>query len=308
MSSVFLSTAMAITFLSSTTLAESSNSAAAVSSKAAPSSATDTASTAASTSAAAASSTASAASTSTVSKTSSTTSLVFPTTIVPPTSDAPFMQSSTLPEGTVFIAVAGILAFLALVVIAWRGIIVWSLRRAVKRAALHTDRSDKKALFYTPAVPMTKYSDHDPKPSRKTKAHPGRPGAASTSNLFFSPTAGAAGSGLGAAGKHTSTYLPAGYYAAGAAVPGNGQGLAHLGRESVSLSNLGAQGQGYSRARSVGPTPPDSPSFAPNHSQRNLSSSTLDLGSLPNGRTPSAVLDDFFDGAGDAPPRRGGRS
>jgi len=155
------------------------------------------------------------------------------------------------------------------------------------------------------------------------KKNPKSPGRPSTANgglgntpgqsLFFSPTAGAArGSSLLNPGDRSSSYLPSGYYAAGSAAPGNGTGMAHIGgpglsaREAISLSNLGPAAQGYSRTRSMGTTPPDSPNVASalgvGHSG-NLSTSTLglDLNQRPRDRAPSAYLDDLFDEAGAAP-------
>lgn len=242
-----------------------------------------------------------------------------PVAQVPPTLNAPYMQVSKLPAGTVFIVVGAILGFLALAVILWRGLTVWALKRSVKRAAKANNIQDTKALlnFRPPAAPVyNRYSDRDstlslanlrksPKPTRPTTSS----GAAPGQSLFFSPTAG--GSMLNP-GNRNSGYLPSGYYAAGAAAPGNGSGMAHLGgsgltaREAISLSNLGPQAKGYARAQSLGTTPPDSPRVGPALSPgaqhgMHLSTSTLDLTQRPGGRAPSAYLEDLFDEAGAAP-------
>lgn len=242
-----------------------------------------------------------------------------PVAQVPPTLNAPYMQVSNLPSGTVFIAVGAILGFLALAVILWRGLTVWALKRSVKRAAKANNVQDTKALlnFRPPAAPVyNRYSDRDstlslanlrksPKPTRPTTSS----GAAPGQSLFFSPTAG--GSMLNP-GNRNSGYLPSGYYAAGASAPGNGSGMAHLGgsgltaREAISLSNLGPQAKGYARAQSLGTTPPDSPRVGPALSPGaqhgvHLSTSTLDLTQRPGGRAPSAYLEDLFDEAGAAP-------
>ncbi|OBT88376.1 hypothetical protein VE02_02328 [Pseudogymnoascus sp. 03VT05] len=242
-----------------------------------------------------------------------------PVAQVPPTLNAPYMQVSKLPAGTVFIVVGAILGFLALAVVLWRGLTVWALKRSVKRAAKGNNVQDTKALlnFRPPAAPVyNRYSDRDstlslanlrksPKPTRPTTSS----GAAPGQSLFFSPTAG--GSMLNP-GNRNSGYLPSGYYAAGASAPGNGSGMAHLGgsgltaREAISLSNLGPQAKGYARAQSLGTTPPDSPrvgpalSPGPQHGMH-LSTSTLDLTQRPGGRAPSAYLEDLFDEAGAAP-------
>jgi hypothetical protein len=216
------------------------------------------------------------------------------------------MQTSNLPEGTVFIAVGAILGFFGFSVLMWRGLVAWSLHRSVKRAAQHQNMAaDTKALFRAPPAPFYKYSDRDSTISLSGLGHKGgkkanRPstaGAASSSSLFFSPTAGAAGAGLSNPGNRGSNYLPAGYYASGAAAPGNSQSHIPVGGQghgsSISLSNLGPQ-QGYSRARSI--DVPGTPSYA---SQAGMtSSSTLNLNRGYGGeeRAPSAYLDDLFDG------------
>jgi hypothetical protein len=198
-------------------------------------------------------------------------------------------------------------------VMLWRGMVAWSLHRSVKRAAAAQFTSDTKALFRTPPAPLYKYSDRDSTISLGALAgKSGRKGSAALSNarpsnLFFSPTAGAAGAGMNNSGNRGSNYLPAGYYAAGASAPGNGQGMTHIGNgPSISMSNLGPARDGYARARSMGTTPPDSPMVRPQsqgvgHGHA-ASSSTLNLnvhGEMP--RAPSAYLEDLFDGENGQP-------
>ncbi|TVY90433.1 hypothetical protein LAWI1_G001577 [Lachnellula willkommii] len=230
---------------------------------------------------------------------------------VPPTANAPYMQSSTLPEGTVFIAVGAILGFMAMSVLLWRGLVAWSLHRSVKRASLQQNMSDTKALFQAPVPGVYKnYHDRDStislsgiggggKRGKRDTKTPAAPHGASSTSLFFSPTAGAAHS---TPGNRASTYLPAGYYAAGAA-----QTPSHIslggggGGPGISLSNLGPQSAGYGRARSIGPSPPNSPSLR--GSRHMASSSTLNLNQGYGGeqRAPSAYLEDLFDGEGGPP-------
>ncbi|TVY43398.1 hypothetical protein LOCC1_G003931 [Lachnellula occidentalis] len=229
---------------------------------------------------------------------------------VPPTANAPYMQTSNLPEGTVFIAVGAILGFMAMSVLLWRALVAWSLHRSVKRASLQQNMSDTKALFQPPIPGVYKdYHDRDSTISlsglggggkrgkRDSKASPAPHGASSTS-LFFSPTAGAA---QNTPGNRASTYLPAGYYAAGAAQTPSHVSLGGGGGPGISLSNLGPQSAGYTRARSIGPSPPNSPSLR--GSKHMASSSTLNLNQGYGGdqRAPSAFLEDLFDGEG-APP------
>jgi hypothetical protein len=141
----------------------------------------------------------------------------------------------------------------------------------------------------------------------------GRPstghGLTASQSLFYSPTAGVAGvGGLSHPGNRGSNYLPAGYYAAGASVPGNGTGMGYIGsasRENINLTNLRPSSQGYTRAQSMGISPPDSPlsGFPPPMAHRlNPSLSTLELNPRTTApRAPSAYLEDLFDEAGGAP-------
>jgi len=233
------------------------------------------------------------------------------------------MQQSKLPEGTVFIVVGAILGFLAMCVVLWRVMVAWSLHRSVKRAALaqHAAMADTKPLFRgaakapgPPPAPFYKYTDRESTISlsglgphhknRKSQRPPTATGNANANNLFFSPTAGAAVAGLANPGNRGSSYLPAGYYAAGSAAAGNGQGHVSMGGHgpAISLSNLGPN-QGYPRAMSV-ISSPESPQFMPSSRGHMASSSTLNLTTgYGNGqeRAPSAYLEDLFDGE-NAPP------
>lgn len=242
----------------------------------------------------------------------------YPPASVPPTQNAPYMQVSNLPEGTVFIAVGAGLGFMAVCVLLWRCLVVWSLHRSVKRAARNQDLADTKAMFSIPIAPTFKFSDRPSTHSMSNLAlgnsgKRGRPstghGPASSQSLFYSPTAGVAGAGgLSHPSNRGSNYLPAGYYAAGASAPGNGIGMTHMGsasRENINLANLRPNSQGYTRAQSMGISPPDSPSsgFPPPMAHRpNPSLSTLDLNPRTTAaRAPSAYLEDLFDEAGGAP-------
>lgn len=225
---------------------------------------------------------------------------------VPPIAGAPYMRQSSLPEGTLFIIVGAILGFFALGVLLWRGLVAWSLHRSVKRASRHQNMSDTKALFGQKNAPMySNYKDRDStidlsaagaKQGRKAnRPSSAAPNSAAAASLFFSPTAGA----MNNAGARGSNYLPAGYYAAGASAPGNNQSHVTVGGQgpSISLSNLAHQSQGYSRAKSMGPSPPDSPRVSAEPGYAN-SSSTLNLNRGYGGeaRPPSAYMDDMFDG------------
>jgi hypothetical protein len=225
---------------------------------------------------------------------------------VPPTANAPFMKQSKLPEGTVFIIVGAILGFLAMSVILWRGLVVWSLHRSIKRAAIQQNVSTAKSTFQTPPAPFYAFKDREsalsvggmgPKSGRRS-TRPSTASGIANQSLFFSPTAGA--NGLGNPANRGSGYLPAGYYAAGASQLGNGQGMAHVGsgNAGISLSNLGPSRDGYAKTRSVGPSPPGSP-----YINAIPSSSTLNLSQAPgeHQRAPSAYLDDLFDSEASPP-------
>ncbi|OJD20701.1 hypothetical protein ACJ73_07961 [Blastomyces percursus] len=218
-----------------------------------------------------------------------------PTPQVPPPAGAPYLQVSSVPEGTIFIAVGAALGLFGLIIFLWRVLVAWSINRSVRRAATRPDQSDttpallnkRRSGVYPQLAPGASMSME--KMGNSGARLSGLPPRTHTSNssLFFSPTAGA---GLHTSGNRGSGYLPAGYYAAGStAAPG----------QSIGLSPLGPQTQGYTRTRSTGGiTPPASPSLAPTsrgggHEQGFPSTSSLNLSA--QGRAPSAYLEDLFE-------------
>ncbi|KZF26853.1 hypothetical protein L228DRAFT_243379 [Xylona heveae TC161] len=247
----------------------------------------------------------------------------YPPPSVPPTANAPFMQHSNLPEGTVFIVVGAALGFLGLAVLAWRGFLAWSLHRSVRRAAMHENARESKAMLRAPGAGF--YSTHgggsstlslDALSTPVTK-HAARPKSMPPprDSLFFSPTAGA-GQQYAALNNNSpnnntntnnraSTYLPAGYYAAGTAHAGSGGGAG--GGAAGSSYNL-SPSHAYSRSRS---SPPSSPGLSPQRGgggggggYRDSTYSRLSnpaalshesLTSPPQGRAPSAYLEDLFE-------------
>ena len=247
----------------------------------------------------------------------------YPPPTVPPTAGAPFMRKSNLPEGTVFICVGAAIAFIALVILAWRGLVAWSLHRSVRRAAVaqsskYAFAGDNKrryshgkplaSPFYTPGPGSTLSLDQLGASSKGASSKP----PSAHGSLFFSPTAGA---GMHTPANRGSGYLPAGYYAAGNSAAGGGSGMTHLGNTNgISLSNLnpGAQNNRYSRARSIGPSPPASPSLPPSRGNdlrpntANLSTtalagaasnSSLNVNMTAESRAPSAYLEELFENA-----------
>ncbi|KAI1449760.1 hypothetical protein F5Y02DRAFT_413441 [Annulohypoxylon stygium] len=219
----------------------------------------------------------------------------YPAPSVPPTNNAPFMQPSSVPEGTVFIAVGAILGAFGAAVLIWRAVVAWLLHRNVKRAALAQQVANDKATFQPPPAPFYKYTDQASSASlggsmtgrgvRRTTRGPIPSSTPSQSNLFFSPTAPTASGN----GNRESRFLPSGFYAAGAGSPQQGH------NHSISLTNLRPDSRGHGRP--LGHTPPESPSLAPRQdmSRRNMSTSSLNLNRPPSGRAPSAFLEDLLD-------------
>ncbi|KAE8389716.1 hypothetical protein BDV23DRAFT_156747 [Aspergillus alliaceus] len=245
---------------------------------------------------------------STDSSATSTATNDYPVVTVPPLADAPYMQTSDTPEGTLFIAVGAVLGFLGVAVLAWRGMVAWSVNRSVRKAAI-IQSSEAKGLLRSKrkrsahrshAGPTTSVSMEKMASSHRASYanHRSSKAPRSNSGLFFSPTAG-----MHSAANRGSSYLPAGYYAAGSAAAGSGS------RQSMHFSasdlpGLGPQAQGYTRTRS-GPSPPGTPTHTPGgvyESQYNTSrhshlasNSSVNLASPTQGRTPSAYLEDLFE-------------
>lgn len=228
----------------------------------------------------------------------------YPPPTVPPTENAPFMQTSSLPDGTVFIAVGAILGAFGAAVLIWRGIVACLLHRSVERAAVAQHAANDKTKFPAPPAQFYKYSDHESKVSltanrRTTRGH--IPSSTpSQTNLFFSPTA----PGTGHQPRDSRAgFLPNGFYPAGGSTSPQGA-LAH--QNSISLTNLRPSSRGQI-ASFVGPSPPESPSFGPSRSNpalRNVSTSSLNRPSSQ--RAPSAYLEDLLDENPQAfPPQAG---
>ncbi|KAL2351690.1 hypothetical protein BJ546DRAFT_255602 [Cryomyces antarcticus] len=262
-----------------------------------------------------------------------------PTLVIPYTAGAPFMQKSALPQGTVFICVGAILGFLGACVLAWRGIVAWTINRSVKKAAMVQYTNDAKyggfrngaGIYSSAGVGSSMSLDHltvAGKPAQKERTP--------SANLFFSPTATAGRQSPGpGTNRNSSAYLPAGYYAAGNAAPAGGAGMTTLG------GSLGpATGGGYTRSRSMGPSPPASPGSPPSsggtytssrgasreghtstrgasqayRGERNSSvlyvpagsarTSMAGLSGQPTSRAPSAYLEDLFENHGNGPRER----
>ena len=235
----------------------------------------------------------------------------YPPPTVPPTADAPFMQKSTLPDGTVFICVGAGLGFIFMLVLAWRGLVAWSIHRSVRQAAIAQSKkyangrdprsvlASGKSPYFSPAPGSTLSLDHL---TASGKGVAGKQASAHNS-LFFSPTAAA---GMQNNSTRGSAYLPAGYYASGAPAP---SGMTHIGGGAVPTSNLGNQNRHSKQRYSRNPSPPRSPSLPPSRGADSIqaarlstqglinhqSTSSLNLSATPQGRAPSAYLEDLFE-------------
>jgi hypothetical protein len=241
------------------------------------------------------------------------TTRAYPPPTPPPTADAPFMHRSSLPDGTVFIAVGAILGAFGLAVLVWRAIVACLLHRSVARAAAAQHAAnDKAALFTTPAAPFYQQTagsmERTDSPSgfpaaaapgrgaRRTTRGPIPSATPSMTNLFFSPTAN--GGGVPNAADRNSRYLPSGFYAAAGTAP------------TGSLTNLRpedsprAYGHHTNSSRhTLDPSPPPSPRLAMPRDTRDLSSTSLTNPNSPGVRAPSAYLDDLLaDNQGAFPP------
>jgi hypothetical protein len=211
-----------------------------------------------------------------------------PTMVVPYTANAPFMQHSTLPQGTVFIVVGAVLAFLGACVLFWRALVAWSINRSVKQAAIASVSGNDKATKtwggssagYNP-VKGNLYKDAGSNMSLEALNAAGKPLKTDTSRkqpppdgLFFSPTAHnrMSDAGLGTRpvsqlmGNRSSTYLPAGYYANTSVQPGGGAGSTTIG------GNLAP----YARNSVYENSPPTTPGHTGNSRNSYLRASSRD--------------------------------
>lgn len=235
------------------------------------------------------------------------------------------MNQSTLPDGTVFIAVGAILGLFGAAILLWRGIVAYLLKRSVERAAMAQHMTNDKAAASFPAPPgaFYKYTDDSSaslaagvvngRGQRRTTRGPILSQTPSTTNLFFSPTAAGAGGSVNSTSRHS--FLPSGFYAATSAAPAGGQGHG----QSISLSTLNPASANRNSHMPVRQSPPDSPDLGPRTTPphgppsrgHNFSTSSISLTVPPSGRAPSAYLDDLLDdqpGAfPPAAPQGGGR-
>lgn len=265
-----------------------------------------------------------------------------PTMVVPYTANAPFMQHSSLPQGTVFIVVGAVLAFLGACVLFWRALVAWSINRSVKQAAIASITGSEKAsknwggssTGYNP-VKGGLYKDTGSSMSLEALNAAGKPLKTDTSKkqpppegLFFSPTAhnrmSDANLGSRPLSQHmgnnrSSTYLPAGYYANSSAQAGGGarastigNNLAPYARNSTyedspptTPGHTAASRNSYLRAGSRDGIGGSRNSYLDPSSRAGHNSARPQSGEgLPGSRAPSAFLEDLFDNHGAGPRER----
>ncbi|KAJ5327768.1 hypothetical protein MYU51_020087 [Penicillium brevicompactum] len=229
--------------------------------------------------------------TTTTSSTSSSSTTAAVIVTIPPTANAPYMQESNAPEGTVFIAVGAALGLIGLTLLAWRAMVAWSVNRSVRRAAMKHASENKRLLRNSRKKRLTSYSAAPADVSMNklgagTRAsYKPRAPSGGNSGLFFSPTAGgptgshASLHGAGNSGNRGSTYLPAGYYnAAGNSNPtGDVPYSPTAGISSPSLPPVGPYHDSHRQ------------------SYAGASTSSLNLNQAHQGRAPSAYLEDLFE-------------
>ncbi|CAN8095996.1 unnamed protein product [Discula destructiva] len=222
----------------------------------------------------------------------------YPAPSVPPTSNAPYMQVSSLPDGTIFIVVGAILGAFGLAVLLWRAIIAYMLHRSVEKAARAQHAVNDKAPFPAPPAPFYNYTDQDSsqnvasgKGVRRSARGPIPSATPSQTNLFFSPTAAAGGGNRESlyrdnpnreSSYRESRFLAPGFYAAGQASPHSLDGPEG---SSISLENLPPSNRGHARG------PSGSPGFGPQRPLMEANSSNVNLNEA---RAPSAYLDDLL--------------
>lgn len=226
----------------------------------------------------------------------------YPAPTVPPTANAPYLQTSKLPQDTVFIIVGAAIAFAAFIILAWRILVAWSINRSVRKAAAasYNHMGDLKGGRRKPSgpdpyggAPLGSSMSLEKLGTGSRHGTANSKGQTPNPSLFFSPTAGAGTHTYNS--NRTSSYLPPGYYNAGAAAPGGAAGMATIGGGGDRGSKLRPQSGAFITARAVDPSPPESPDVRPSTGSASIgdSRSSVHLG-LTGDRTPSTYLDDLM--------------
>jgi len=229
-----------------------------------------------------------------------------PDLYIPWTAGAPFMQKSTLPEGTVFIVIGAILAFFGACVLLWRGLVAWSITRSVKRAAMASVGGTEKSSstywggssgYRTVAQKNgSMYKDIGSSMSLDQLTSAGKPMKphfrdstierrdTPPADLFFSPTA-KVNNRDSMLSHRNSGYMPSGYYAAPNSMAAGGAAGTTLGGDgNHSIAPYA------NRNSTFNPSPPGSPSLPPTRSSAGLRGSRGDLRPPPSREGRNSML------------------
>ncbi|SMR57360.1 unnamed protein product [Zymoseptoria tritici ST99CH_3D1] len=234
-----------------------------------------------------------------------------PDLVIPFTEAAPFMQRSSMPEGTVFIAVGAVLALFGACILLWRVLVAWSINRSVKRSAIASIRgggekssgntwaphSAGKAAYYkeyetgsSMSLDQLNSQGKPLRPFRDDHDAVKRQSSAPVNGLFFSPTAQTSNRASSAVyDNRASAYLPAGYYASPSA------DIAGARSSTYGASSLAP----YARhSQAVTPSPPETPD---NSASRSTSAyygaATSRDGTRPHDRQGQSSRDGRYAGA-----------
>ena len=201
-----------------------------------------------------------------------------PELFIPWTAGAPFQQKSSLPEGTVFIAIGAILAFCGACALLWRGMVAWSINRSVKRAALASVGAGEKNTWggssgyrSVSQKQSSLYKDVGSSMSLDQLTSAGKPMKphfrdstmerhdTPPADLFFSPTAKVSNRESKLSHRN-SGYMPSGYYASPNSHAAGGAPGTTLGGDG-SHHSIAPYANRNSYMNMTEPSPPESPSL-----------------------------------------------
>lgn len=219
--------------------------------------------------------------------------VAIPTIGVPNTANAPFMQKSSLPEGTFFIAVGAILLFMGACVLLWRAMIACSVNRNAKRAIKSSTSSysektgcgdtnggwaaSRIGTGYNPASTISFHKNAASTISTEHLTSGGSPvrqhyrdsatdrSSAPPQALFFSPTAQSRDSSP--MGQRASPYMPSGYYANPSSPSAAGAGNFRIASQTSPYVPTHHQRTSTQAAQVSWSTPPVSPAVPSRHAR-----------------------------------------
>ncbi|PRT56291.1 hypothetical protein B9G98_03911 [Wickerhamiella sorbophila] len=129
---------------------------------------------------------------------------------IPDTKGNPFIHTTTLPEGTLFIIFGSVLLAIIVALIVWRVTSVIMMRRTIKRGGQFQTLEN---TYGGPFVdPVADGDGTELPPTIDKKAESRNRDKQIRQSMFFSPTAQVMNSGNVSQPMVASSYLPAGYY------------------------------------------------------------------------------------------------